>query len=241
MTQKNNLQRLQKIIKVNFKDRSILKRALTHRSYLNENRGKKMKSNERLEFLGDAVLELWATKELFDRFPHLPEGMMTNIRAAVVRTETLAEASRVHGFGDLLFLSRGEDEGFGREIQSILANTFEAIVGAIFLDQGWSKAAGFLKASLLEQLIELGKKGDAKDSKTKLQEKIQANLRITPTYKILKASGPDHDKQFTVAVLFKNKETAIGKGRSKREAEEAAADKALTLIKKESIIPRIKS
>jgi len=241
MMKENSLQRLQKIIKVKFKDPAILKKALTHRSYLNENRGKNLKSNERLEFLGDAVLELWATKELFDRFPQLPEGVMTNIRAAVVRTETLAEASKTYGFGDFLLLSRGEDEGSGRKNQSILANTFEAIVGAIFLDQGWSKTSDFLKASLLKKLIKLGKKGDAKDSKTKLQEKIQADLRITPTYKILKESGPDHDKQFTVAVLFDNKKIAIGRGRSKREAEETAADKALTLIKKKSIIPNVKS
>jgi len=241
MDQKKSLVKLQKRIKVEFKNNKLLNRAITHRSYLNENKGENLKSNERLEFLGDAVLELWATKELFDRFPELPEGIMTNIRAAIVRTETLAQVSKKFSFGDYLLLSRGEDESGGRENQSLLANTFEAIVGAIFLDQGWDKTATFLKTSLLKKLVKIGGKGDAKDSKTKLQEKTQAEFKLAPIYKILKEEGPDHNKKFTISVCLKKKEIAIGKGLSKREAEEKAASKALTMIKKKSIIPDIKS
>ncbi len=221
---------------INFKDKKLLIKALTHRSYLNEHYRENLKSNERLEFLGDAVLELWTTEQLFQHFPKLPEGVLTNIRAAIVCTENLAEKAKANNLGKFLLLSRGEDSGGGRKNPSLLANTFEAVIGAIYLDQGWEAAAKFLKRNLLKMLISLGKKGDIKDAKTKLQEVTQASLKVTPHYKTIKQEGPDHAKIFTVAAYFDKKKITTGKGASKREAEEQAAQKALTITSKNSIL-----
>lgn len=229
---KETLEKLEKIIGVKFNNQDLLINALVHRSWLNENKSQKYTSNERLEFLGDAVLELWATKNLFEKFPQLPEGSLTNIRAAVVRTESLAQKARNMNLGKYLFLSKGENEGGGRENDSLLADTFEALVGAIFLDQGQKKAEKFLDKNLLSDLKSWGKQGDIKDNKTILQETVQSIQKITPYYQIIKQKGPDHEKQFVVGVYFGDKQIATGEGKSKREAEEEAARHALTIVNK---------
>jgi len=225
------LEKLEKKLKVNFKNKNLLKKALVHRSFLNEIRGKNLESNERLEFLGDAVLEFWATEQLFRRFPVLAEGKLTNIRAAIVCTESLAESAQKLNLGQHLLLGKGEDKNGGRENHSLLADTFEAVLGAIYLDGGWQTAAEFLGRELSKKLLLLGKTGDIKDAKTKLQELVQATKRITPSYKIVNEEGPDHAKVFTSAVYFNKDKITNGKGQSKQEAEEKAAQKALTLVK----------
>ncbi len=229
---KKALAKLEETVGVKFINQDLLINSLIHRSWLNENRSQKFTSNERLEFLGDAVVELWATKNLFEKFPQLPEGSLTNIRAAVVRTESLAQKARDMNLGKYLFLSKGENEGGGRENDSLLADTFEAIVGAIFLDQGQKEAEKFLDKNLLFELKSWGEQGDIKDNKTILQETIQSTQKITPYYQIIEQKGPDHEKRFVVGVYFGNKQMAIGEGKSKREAEEEAAQRALTMVNK---------
>ncbi|MFH1561697.1 MAG: ribonuclease III [Patescibacteria group bacterium] len=228
--------KLEKKIGVRFKNQELLKTALTHRSYLNENRQEKLKSNERLEFLGDAVLELWATEKLFSYFSSLPEGVLTNIRAAVVCTDSLAEEGERLKLGEFLLLSRGESRGGGRKNRSLLADTFEALVGAIYLDQGWPSAQKFLNQQLSKKLIGLGEQGNPKDAKTRLQEKLQAQYRLTPSYQISQETGPDHAKHFTVTVSCGTEELTSGQGNSKKEAEEDAAAKALILVEKKGIL-----
>ncbi len=232
MNSQKNLKKLEKILKISFTDQGLLKQALIHRSYLNESGKKDLNSNERLEFLGDAVLELWTTKELFDNFPNLPEGILTNIRAAVVCTVSLAEEARKIGLGGYLFLSKGEEKTGGRSNPSLLANTYEAVIGAIYLDQGWKKTSDFLKQKLEDKLMRLGREGDIKDAKTLLQEMVQDKLKITPTYEVLNQTGPDHNKTFTAGVFFDDRKIAVGKGKSKRLAEESAAQSALTKLTK---------
>lgn len=229
---------LEKKIGVKFKNKTLLKQALTHRSYLNEHREKNQESNERLEFLGDAVLELWTTQQLFQSFNKFPEGILTNIRAAVVCTESLAETASQLQLGKYLLLSKGEEKNNGRENSSLLADTFEAIIGALYLDGGYEKVNEFLNQFLLAKLIKFGKSGNIKDSKTNLQELTQANYKATPYYKIVKESGPDHSKTFTVAVYLQDSLLTTGCGLSKREAEENAASEALTLIEKKCILPK---
>lgn len=230
-----NIKKLEEKIGIKFKDISLLKQALIHRSYLNETE-KDLKSNERLEFLGDAVLELWATKKLFNNFPKLGEGVLTNIRAAVVCTTSLAETAKKVNLGNYLFLSKGEANSGGRKNPSLLADTFEAIIGALYLDQGWQQTNHFLKQQLGQKIKKLGQQGDIKGAKTLLQELIQEKLKLTPEYKLLTEQGPDHDKTFTSAVFYNNKKIAQGKGKSKREAEEHAAKKALTKLSKTGTI-----
>lgn len=226
------LTKLEETVGVKFINQNLLINSLIHRSWLNENRSQEFTSNERLEFLGDAVVELWATKNLFKKFPQLPEGSLTNIRAAVVRTESLAQKARDMNLGKYLFLSKGENEGGGRENDSLLADTFEAVVGAIFLDQGQEKAEKFLDKNLLFELESWGEQGDIKDNKTILQETVQSTQKITPYYQIIEQKGPDHEKRFVVGVYFGNKQMATGEGKSKREAEEEAAQRALTIVNK---------
>jgi len=224
---------LEKNLKVRFSNKELLKNALTHRSWLNENRNENLPSNERLEFLGDAVLEFWVTKELFTRFPQLPEGVLTNIRASLVCTENLFQKAKSIGLGKYVLLSRGEEKTGGRNNPSILADTFEAIVGAIFIDAGLEPVEKFLASVLLDELKARGGKGDIKDGKTRFQELAQATQKITPTYKILGERGPDHHKLFRVGAYLGKRKIAEGEGWSKQEAEEAAATKALTEIENE--------
>lgn len=217
------LQDLQKRIKVKFKDPLILHQALVHRSYLNENRRSKLENNERYEFLGDAILELWASTTLFSMFPDFPEGDLTNLRALVVRTENLADAAQKINLGEAIFLSRGEAAQGGRSNPSILADTFESLIGAIFLDRGLTAANDFLDRALKPSLLKLSQKPVFKDPKSVFQELAQAKRGITPHYRTIKELGPDHHKIFTVAVFIGNEKIAIGKGPSKQKAEENAS------------------
>jgi len=229
---------LEKRLKIKFRCLDNLKKALIHRSWVNEHKSLNPESNERLEFLGDAVLELWVTKTLFRLFPHLPEGSLTNIRASLVCTENLAQKSKRLGLDQALFLGRGEEQGGGRNNPSLLADVFEAVVGAIFTDGGLKKADAFLEKIFLKELVRAGKKGDIKDAKTLLQERVQEEKKNPPRYQIISESGPDHQKKFRVAVLVDRKRLAVGEGHSKKEAEEAAARKALTNYPKLSKIQR---
>jgi ribonuclease III len=231
-----NLKKLEEKLEIKFKDKTLLKRALIHRSYLNEVENKNLKSNERFEFLGDAVLELWTTKQLFENFPDLPEGILTNIRAALVCTKNLAETAKQFSLGDHIFLSKGEEKSGGRENKSILADTFEALIGGIYLDSGWEKTAQFLKDKFQKKLIKYGKKGNIKDAKTLIQEIAQEKYKITPEYKVLEETGLDHAKTFISGIYFDTKKISQGKGDSKRKSEEKAAERALTKLTKKGKI-----
>lgn len=215
---------------LSFNNLGLLTEALTHRSYLNENRTTSGKHNERLEFLGDAVLELAVTHFLFERFPHKPEGDLTAFRAALVNTYSLAETAEGLGVNDMLLLSKGEKKDVGRARQIILANAFEAILGAIYLDQGYEAAEAFVAKNLYPKIETVIQNRTWQDAKSQFQEVAQEKKSVTPTYKTLKESGPDHDKQFTVGVFLADKEIARGDGKSKQEAEQAAAQGALEKI-----------
>lgn len=209
-----------------FKDLSILEEALTHRSYLNENKAARA-HNERLEFLGDAVLELIVTRFLYDKFPTKPEGELTAFRAALVNTYSLADAAVTVGLNDMLLLSKGEAKDTGRARQIILANAFEAVLGAIYLDQGYEAAEQFVSTHLTPKIDEVIAKRAWQDPKSRFQEVAQDKKGITPTYKVISETGPDHDKKFTVGVFLRDEEIARGEGKSKQEAEQAAATAAL--------------
>lgn len=202
--------------------------ALTHRSYVNENRSENVNHNERLEFLGDAVLELLTTEFLFGKYPDRPEGDLTSFRAALVRTESLAETAAGLGYGELLLMSRGEEATGGRERPYILANTFEAVLGAIYQDLGLQACQSFLERELLPKIDEIVKHRLDIDPKSKLQELAQEVMRFTPAYTLVAADGPDHDKVFTMSVMIDGTEFGKGSGKSKQEAEQNAAQLALT-------------
>jgi ribonuclease-3 len=221
-----NLDNLEEKLNLKFKDKNLLKQALVHRSYLNEHPNFSLDNNERLEFLGDAVLELITTKFLYENFKN-PEGELTAFRSSLVNTDSLSKTADELGLNECLFLSRGEQKSTSRSRKVILANTFEALIGAIYLDQGLKSAEGFIRLNLLIKLDVILKKQLYKDSKSELQELIQAKLKLTPTYKVIKEIGPDHSKIFTVGVFCGEKLTAIGRGKSKSEAEKEAAKKAL--------------
>jgi len=232
------IKQLEKKLKFKFNDPWLLKNALVHRSWVNENRKSGLANNERLEFLGDAILGFWVTKKLFNLFPKLPEGSLTNIRASLVRTENLARKSKELGIDQALMLGKGEEQGGGRENISLLADVFESVLGAIFLDQGLAKTEKFLSRILLVELKKAGEKGDIKDAKTMLQETIQENNKITPRYQVLKEIGPEHHKIFHIGVYVGKNKLATGQGHSKKEAEEAAAAQGLTVLRKDSKIQR---
>jgi len=224
----NNLSKLQETVGYQFKDSAILTTALTHRSSLNEPEVKE--SNERLEFLGDAVLELLVTNFLFHQKPNDPEGVLTSARSAIVRTESLAKIAKSINLGSYLKMSRGEAASGGRENPSILEDAFESLTGAIYEDGGLSEAGAFIERTLFPFAHEILSKGDLKDAKSRLQEKVQAKGLISPVYKVISEEGPDHNKIFTVTVLIDSKPLGQGSGRSKQEAEQSAAQKALDLI-----------
>ncbi len=214
-------------IKLKFKDREILKQAFTHRSYLNENPSKGLKHNERLEFLGDAVLELIITEYLYKKYPEKNEGEMTSLRAALVNAIMLSEVAGEIGVGDYLLLSKGEAKDTGKARQYILANTFEAIVGAIYLDQGYEGAAKFLENFLFNKVEKIIKEKLWIDAKSLFQEKAQDETGVTPSYSTIKEEGPDHAKSFTIGVYLGKDLVAQGQGSSKQEAEQDAARNAL--------------
>ncbi|MFH1582531.1 MAG: ribonuclease III [bacterium] len=218
---------LEKKLGIKFKKKDLLAQAFCHRSYLNENPDCKLDNNERLEFLGDAVIELIVTEFLFKKYLDKPEGELTSWRASLVNAKKLLEMASKLGFNDYLLLSKGEAKEMGKARQYILANTFESFVGAAYLDKGYKVCEQFIKKHLLSELPEIIEKGLYRDSKSFFQEKAQGKTGITPIYKILRESGPDHAKHFTVGVFLDKKLIAEGSGSSKQEAEESAAKKAL--------------
>ena len=218
---------LEKKIGIVFKNKDLLKQAFIHRSYLNEHPDFSIPHNERIEFLGDAVLELVVTEYLYSNYPN-PEGELTNWRSALVKGQTLSVVASDLGFNDYLFLSKGEKKGNGRARQIILANAFEALIGAIYLDQGIKSSDKFINEMILAKLPEILKKELYVDPKSKFQEIAQDKTGITPFYKVLNENGPDHDKEFTVGVFLESKMIGKGAGPSKQAAETRAAEKALT-------------
>jgi ribonuclease III len=222
----NEFSRHAAVLGLTFNDLAILEEAFTHRSYLNENKSAKA-HNERLEFLGDAVLELAVTRFLFDTFPNKPEGDLTAYRAALVNTVSLAETADALGLNGMLLLSKGESKDTGRARQIILANAFEALLGAIYLDQGYEAAEAFIAKHLYPKIETVLKERSWQDAKSRYQEIAQERHGITPQYKTLNEVGPDHDKRFTVGVFLNTDEIARGEGQSKQEAEQAAARAAL--------------
>jgi ribonuclease-3 len=209
-----------------FKNKDLLTQALTHKSWVNEHIGERT-SNERLEFLGDAVLEFVISKELYSHFPEKEEGYLTALRANLVNTENLGNLANKLGVGEALFLSKGEEEGGGRENKSLLADTVEAVIGALFLDQGISMVEVFIKENLIVEIPEKIAK-PLKDAKSRLQEYVQAKGLPAPKYKVLEESGPDHNKKFIIEVLIENHSWGKGTGKSKSLAEQEAARMALT-------------
>ena len=222
----DKLVQLEKKIETSFKDRNILLQALTHRSYLNENPKWGQDHNERLEFLGDAVLELVVTEYLYKTYPN-PEGEMTNWRAALVNAVMLARIATEFDLNDYILLSRGEAKDTGRARQYILANAMESLIGAIYLDQGYDASEKFIKKFILKELPRIIENQLYRDAKSLFQEKAQEKAGITPTYEVIKEWGPDHARNFQVGVFLEKEMVGVGDGPSKQEAQQVAASDAL--------------
>jgi len=220
---------LQKNLGIKFKNENLLKQAFVHRSYLNENPAFELRHNERLEYLGDAVLELIVTEYLFKNYPDLTEGEMTNLRAALVNSQMLSQVADRLGLNDFLYLSKGEAKEIGRGRQYILANTLEAFMGAFYLDQSYKAVENFIYNNLIPELKNIIDKKLWRDHKSLFQEAAQERVSITPGYEVLKESGPDHDKKFVIGVYLGKELVAQGEGSSKNEAQQQAAENALKL------------
>jgi len=219
--------KLEKKLKVNFKNKELLTQAFCHRSYLNENPDFHLEHNERLEFLGDAVLELVITEFLYKKYPKKTEGELTSWRAALVNAKILGDLAKDLDFDDFLLLSRGEAKEKGKARQYILANTFESLVGAVYLDQGYEVVKKFIEKQLVPKISYVIEEGLLKDAKSHFQEESQERTGITPNYQVLKEWGPDHAKHFIIGVFLGRDLIAKGEGSSKQEAEEEAAKSAL--------------
>jgi len=206
-----------------FSNQALFTTALTHRSALNEGISSSKESNERLEFLGDAVLELATTEFLYDEMPNEQEGVLTAYRSALVKTTTLAEVAKTLQLGEKLFMSKGEEASGGRKNTSLLANAVEALLGALYLDQGMNVVKTFLQTHLFPKLAEIRSKKLYKDPKSQLQELVQAQGLEAPEYVVVEESGPDHDRHFTVKVVIDGKDRGVGKGKSKQLAQQNAA------------------
>lgn len=226
----NKLSRLEKILGVKFKDENILTQSLTHRSYINENPDFHLSHNERLEFLGDAVLELIVTDYLFLKYPEKAEGELTSWRAALVNAKMLSILGKEIGLQDFLLLSKGEAKETGKSRDYIVANAFEALIGAMYLDAGYKKTETFISKFLLPKLPSIIEGELFRDAKSTLQEVAQEKKSITPSYKVLKEWGPDHAKQFIVGVFLGERKIGEGEGSSKQEAEVQAAQDGLKTI-----------
>lgn len=222
----------EKKISVVFENKELLLQALTHRSYLNEAKIKGLQSNERMEFLGDAILSFWVSHQVYKKFSNFPEGQLTFARTHLVRTETLTGLARTLGLGKFLKMSKGEEQSGGRENPVLLANTFEALIGAIFLDQDIKKVSDFLEKEFTPLIGEITNAEALKDNKSLLQELVQSKGRFSPVYKLIESFGPDHQRTFTMGVFLEDKLLAQGQSRSKQEAEEDAAKKALEILSK---------
>src|SRR3989344_2615483 len=220
------LDELQKTIGITFKDQRLLELAFVHRSHLNESRDF-AKSNERLEFLGDAVLSFVTSEFLYTTYPDFPEGTLTNIRSTLVKTKSLATVARDLALGELLRLSKGEESSGGRVNESLLADCFEALLGALYLDQGMDAVRHFLVTHLLYKSESIVKEKSYVDFKSLLQELTQEKTKISPTYRVMKSEGPDHNKTFWVDVVINDTILRDGQGKSKQEAEQKAAQNAL--------------
>jgi len=218
---------LEELLGLHFRDKDLLTNAFIHRSYPNEHAECPFDSNERLEFLGDAVLELSVSEYLYHTYPNHPEGDLTNYRSAIVNTASLAETAKKLKLGDYLLMSKGEEESGGRESEYLLANALEALLGAIYLDKGYEAAKNTVAKFLLPKLPAIVKSEAYKDAKSKLQEIAQEQMAITPHYQVLSEWGPDHDKHFLIGVFVGKKKLGEGKGSSKQRAELDAAEKAL--------------
>ena len=224
-----NFNEFEKKTKIVFKNKELLKQAFIHRSYINESSASGLSHNERLEFLGDAVLELIVTDFLYKKYPTHTEGELTALRSALVNAIIISEIASKTGMNDFLLLSKGEAKDVGKARQYILANTYEAYVGAVYIDQGYDVVEKFVKKTLLPSLDEIVNKKLWRDSKSLVQEKAQEVVGFTPSYKVLNEAGPDHDKHFTIGIYFGTDFIAEGKGKSKQEAEQKAAEAALKI------------
>ncbi|MCA9352314.1 ribonuclease III [Patescibacteria group bacterium] len=211
---------------ISFHDKDLLKQAFIHRSYINEYKGTELEHNERLEFLGDAVLELVVTDFLFNRYADA-EGRLTAYRSALVRTESISAAARGMGMNDLLMLSKGEAKDEGKARDYILANTFEAFIGAVYLDQGYDVAKTVIEHHLCPNIDDIIAEGSWRDAKSYVQEKAQEVYSVTPDYRLVSSEGPDHDKHFVMAIYFGDRKVAEGSGNSKQKSQQDAAEKAL--------------
>ncbi len=221
-------------MKVDFNDLNLLKQACTHRSFLNENKSQKgetLEHNERLEFLGDAVLELVITSYLYRKYPDKNEGELTSYRSALVNTHSLSRVATALGVNDYLLMSKGESKDTGRARAIIMADSIEAIIGAVYLDKGYDASANFISENLLEviDIDEIVAKKLWLDAKSRFQERAQEETGQTPSYKTMKETGPDHNKTFTLGVFIGDVQVATGLGLSKQEAEQKAAEKALEI------------
>jgi ribonuclease-3 len=233
MQEQYDLSALETRLQVSFSNKDTLLSALTHRSYLNENPKFHLDHNERLEFLGDAVLELIVTDHLYRTY-QLPEGEMTNLRSAIVRGEMLSQVAREMGLEEYLLLSRGEQKDTGKARQYILANAVEAVIGAVYEDQGYDATKKVVDTFIISRLPEVVEKGLHIDTKSKFQELAQDHYRVTPQYKVLTESGLDHAKEFVVGVFLKERKMGEGRGSSKQEAEQHAAREALATLEKDT-------
>lgn len=221
--------KLAEILQINIKDHELFKVACTHKSYFNES-NHSAKHNERLEFLGDAVLELIATDYLFNHYPKRPEGELTALRSAIVKGKNLAQVAKRLGLGEFLLLSTGEERSGGRKKEYILANTVEAIIGAVYLDQGYEVTRVVVERELLQDVDGIIMRKEHLDSKTSLQEYTQEHFGVTPNYKLISESGPDHNKKFIMGATLSDRVIAEGQGPSKQAAEKKAAQAALNLL-----------
>jgi len=210
-----------------FNDKKLLEQAFIHRSYINENTGSQLSHNERLEFLGDAVLELIVTDYLYNKYRDQDEGSLTAYRSSLVNAIIIGEVAMALGMNEYLLLSKGESKDIGKARGYILANTYEAYVGAVYLDRGYDVAKDFIAKTLFGKIDAIVAKKLWRDHKSLIQEKSQEYLNVTPSYKVLHEAGPDHDKHFTIGIFFGDELIAEGKGKSKQEAEQEAAHKAL--------------
>lgn len=217
---------LEKKIEIKFKDRNLLRQSLVHRSYLNEHKDFELDHNERLEFLGDAVLELVTTEFLYNNFAN-PEGELTNFRAALVNRKMLAIISTEIGLEEYLLMSKGESKDTGRARQYIIANALEAVIGAIYLDQGYNKSKKFIENYFLCKMDDVLNDKLYQDAKSKFQEEAQEKVGVTPCYKVIKEWGPDHNKRFLIGIFLGEEKVAEGEGISKQAAQRNAAEKGL--------------
>lgn len=232
-----DLDKFQGEMGVQFRDWSLLRQALTHRSYINEHEDEDLQDNERMEFLGDAILDFIVADMLYKRFPEMPEGELTRLRAALVRTESLAELGAQCQLGEALLIGKGEENSGGRRRQNNLCRGFEAVIGALYLDQGLEAVKQFVLPRLTLLLKQVMDEALHKDARSQLQEWSQAELSLTPVYRTVAASGPDHNKEFLVEVLIGDRVVGRGAGRSKQAAAQDAARNALKTLAQEGSLP----